>query len=189
MSFGLKIGDETYSVETGCQFEIIDQGDQGRGVRYMGRYTHKNDDELLLVPLKQHQPICFFDGTIILYQDADKSEDAVLPGVIRNKEMFQEALDSWKRNYLVEYDNGVILVPNAETVQDINNPAYLINTDKFKKCNCVISKARNTYAICWKVAKGKTIKPGEILTGFYSDGASEMYTTKSKKKKNQKISR
>ena len=169
----MSIGEEVYDARTLCQFQIINQGKMGRGIRYVGKYPNEDShvlDETHII--REGQKICYFTGDVYIDMisqerpDTDTKTDEHI-NIIKNEKRYNEILSSWKKDYVIEYSNGTIIVPKAHTPEQVDNVAFLVNTAKLKKCNCKISCSSDTYECFWKATK--PIRPGDILTGFYSE--------------------
>lgn len=180
---GLKIGEVAFDPRTKKMFEIIDEGPKGRGVRYLGQCI--SDDCKTFEPknIMKGQKICYFGGEILEWNEDGVKEDDRETKNKEENEKFKNALKGWKKHYLVEWTQGVLIVPFAEVPEDISNIGFIINTAPKSQCNCVISKSPKSYEAFWKASK--TIKPGDILTGFYSNEMSKKYSTKKSKKPNK----
>jgi hypothetical protein len=169
---GFVVGDLCYDEQTKLLFEVIDEGNKGRGVKYLGKCKDPSDvEQYEAVTLNAGQRLCYFAGDVILYEDATERDEE--DGIIKDKTMYTKAFEpkSWLRYYLVEYERGVIIVPDARSPSDIDNIAFLVNAGNKAQANCDIATSKSSYSAWYRVLPGKTVKPGDILTGYYSKDA------------------
>lgn len=186
----MSIGEEIYDSRTLCQFKIIDQGKMGRGVMYLGKYKNEDSKELdEKHVITEGKKICYFVGDVYINikhrvsTDSDTETDERI-NIIKSDTRYKQVMESWKKDYVIEYSNGTIITPKANTPQEVENVAFLVNTAKLEKCNCIIGCSSKSYECFWKATK--TIRPGDILTGFYSE---KYYKNLKKLKKLKKLAK
>jgi len=173
----LKLGTLTYDDLTNCGFQIR-KSSLGRSVSYIGKYGDAQSSELIKEPLKRGSDITCINGLVIVYKEpSSNGSSGSVTGLIESKIEYMNILDSWKRQYLIVYQPGIIVVPNGNKLEEIENVGFLIHRDSdIKKCNCRLKRSRKTFKLCWVAIK--SIYPGEILVGYYDATKHKLFKSK-----------